>query len=87
MINTNGAFFNFTTNANGTVTVNMPNRKGKQNSFTFANAATLEGFILLHELGHQVGLFGPDTTPALNGNNSSAVLSDCFTKDSNGVYH
>ena len=43
--------------------------------------------ILLHELGHQVGLFGPDTTPALNGNNSSAVLSDCFTKDSNGVYH
>ena len=85
-INTAGVFFNYATNPNGTVTVNLPSRKGKQTSLTFANAETLQGFILLHELGHEVGLFGPDTTAAINGNNSNAVLSDCFTQ-TNGIYH
>jgi hypothetical protein len=36
-------------------------------------------------VGPQVGLFGPDTTAAVNGSFSSAVLSDCFTQ-TNGVY-
>jgi hypothetical protein len=84
-INTAGVFFNYTTNANSTITVSLPNGKGKQKSITFANATALQGFILLHELGHEVGLFGPDTTAAVNGNFSSAVLSDCFTQ-TNGVY-
>lgn len=84
-INTAGVF-NYATNSNGTVTVNLPNRKGKHTSLTFANAETLQGFILLHELGHEVGLFGPDTTASINGNNSNAVLSNCFTQ-TNGVYH
>ena len=58
-------------------------------NFTFANAATLQGFILLHELGHQLGLFGPDAGPAnaaINGSNSQAVLTNCFTQNAFGVY-
>jgi hypothetical protein len=86
-INQNGAFFNAGLNANGTVSVIMPNSSGVSTSFTFANTATLDGFILLHELGHQVGLYGPDTNPASNGTNSKAVLDNCFTKDAQGVYH
>ena len=86
VINATGAFFNFTTNSNNSVTVQLPNRKGKQRSLTFANAATFDAFLLLHELGHQVGLFGPDTAASVNGTYSGAVLDDCFTL-TNGVYH
>ena len=87
MLNTAGAFFNAGSNANGTVTVQMPSAAGAQASFTFANIQVLQGFILLHELGHQLGIFGPDLNAASNGANSQAVLEHCFTKDAQGVYH
>jgi hypothetical protein len=87
MINTTGAFFNAAPNANGTVTVGMPNPAGVQASFTFANMSTFQGFMLLHELGHQMGVFGADVDAAANGSNSQAVLDHCYRRDAQGVYH
>jgi RHS repeat-associated protein len=84
-INVNGAFFNTAPNANGTVTVLMPNKQGVQSAFTFASLSDLQGFILLHELGHQLGTFGPDINAAANGQNSASVLDNCFTQGANGV--
>jgi hypothetical protein len=83
-LNSNGAFFNAGANANGTVSVRMPNANGVFRVFTFANLATLEGFLILHELGHQVGLYGPDVNRAANGQNSQLVLSNCFTMNAQG---
>jgi len=87
-VNANGAFFNATPNANGTVTVTMPNAAGVSTNYTFASAAVLQGFMLLHELGHETGAFGPDSGPAnaaVNGQYSLSVLQDCFTQ-TNGVW-
>lgn len=86
-INSQGAFFTASPNPNGTVTVGLPNSNGVMTAVTFANLATLDGFLLLHELGHQLGLYGEDLTPAVNGANSKAVLDQCFTADAQGVYH
>ena len=86
-INTAGAFFNVGPNANGTLTVWMPNPAGVPTQFTFDNTATFQGFILLHELGHQMGVFGQDTDGATNGANSQAVLDNCFSEDAQGVLH
>ena len=85
MINTAGAFFNARANANGTVTVGMPNAAGVQTLFTFAGVSTFEAFMLLHELGHQVGVFGADMNAAANGANSQAVLDHCFRMDAQGL--
>jgi RHS repeat-associated protein len=87
MINTAGAFFNAAPNANGTVTVGMPNAAGVQTLFTFADTSTLRGFMLLHELGHQMAVFGADINAAVNGANSQAVLDHCFSRDAQGIYH
>jgi len=84
-INTDGAFFNATQAANGSVTVTMPNSAGVQTQYTFASLSTFQGFLLLHEFGHQTGAFGPDTNPVVNGSNSMGVLNNCFTLI-NGVY-
>ena len=81
----NGAFFNSAPNANGTVSETGPNSNGKDTTFTFASTTVLQAFILLHELGHQMGVLPPDANKAINGANSAAVLQDCFTKV-NGVY-
>jgi RHS repeat-associated protein len=85
-INSNGAFFNATPNANGTVTVNLPGG----NPITFANMATFQGFILLHELGHQTGALGPDAGPGVpagtNLANSLSILNNCFQMNAQGVY-
>jgi hypothetical protein len=87
-INTDGAFFNAGPNPNGTESVTMPNSSGVSTSFTFASLSTFGRFLLLHELGHQVGVFGPDSASAgANGANSQAVLNDCFQQDALGVYH
>jgi hypothetical protein len=56
-------------------------------AFTFANMSTFQGFMVLHELGHQTGVFGPDLDAAGNGTNSQAVLDHCFKKDARGVWH
>lgn len=86
MINTAGAFFNAVPGANGQVTVRMPNSFGVQTSFTFANFSAFRAFIILHELGHQTGKFGPDANPSTNGAYSQAVLDNCYRKDAQGVY-
>jgi RHS repeat-associated protein len=89
-INTQGAFFNATPNANGTVTAFIPNAAGGQTQLTFANMMTFQGFLLLHELGHQTGVLGPDSGPGIapgtNLANSQAVLDNCFTLNAQGVY-
>ena len=71
-LNTNGAFFNAGSNANGTVTVTMPNINGNSTQFTFADIGIFRVFILLHDLGHQMGVSGEDTDPAVNGRNSGS---------------
>lgn len=86
-INRAGAFFTAMPNSNGTVTVGMPNPAGISASFTFADTATLQGLLLLHELGHQMGVFGRDLNAAVNGANTQAVLDHCFRRDAQGVYH
>jgi hypothetical protein len=86
-LNTNGAFFNAGPNANGTVTVTMPNINGNPTQFTFADIGTFRGFILLHELGHQMGVYGADTDSAVNGRNSKAVLDNCFKPNAQGIYY
>jgi RHS repeat-associated protein len=87
-IDPGGAFFIAGANANGTVTVNMPNRvNAAMTPFTFANVESLRAFILLHELGHQAGRLGPDTDRPTNAANSGAVLDNCFKKSAAGVYY
>ncbi len=86
VINATGAFFTAAPNANGTVTVLMPNAQGVQTQFTFASVSDLQGFLLLHELGHQLGTFGPDVNNAINSQNSETVLDNCFT-ETNGVWN
>jgi hypothetical protein len=86
IISPTGAFFT-TAMANGMVAATMPDSTGAQDIVIFSSLATLEGFIMLHELGHQLNRFGPDASSAVNGANSQAVLDNCFTQDANGVYH
>ena len=80
------------TDANGTVSVNMPNAvDGVSATFTFASLNGFRGFLLLHEMGHQAemirggGNFPSDKDPTQNGKNSKLVLDNCFQKI-NGVY-
>ena len=86
ILNATGAFFSAAPNADGTVTVLMPNAQGVQTSFTFASSSDFQAFVLLHELGHQLGTFGPDVDAATNGQNSQTVLDNCFT-ETNGVWN
>ncbi len=86
-INTNGAFFNAAVQNNGTVIANMPNSQGVKTQFTFASLATFQGFILLHELGHEMGVLGPDLDAPTNGMNSAGILDNCFTQNAQGVYN
>ncbi len=47
---------------------------------------TIRAFIFLHELGHQVGAYGPDTDLQINGRNSRRILDNCFRRGADGVY-
>jgi hypothetical protein len=85
-LNTDGAFFNAGPAANGLVTVHMPNAAGVQSTFTFGSVSAFQGFILLHELGHQTGAFGPDVDAGTNGANSQGILDNCVAKNAQGVY-
>lgn len=80
-----GAFFT-SPNGNGSVTVFGPNSQGQTTPFTFNSIVTLDAAILLHELGHETGVLGPDGAAAQNGLNQAKVLSNCFTKNAQGVY-
>jgi hypothetical protein len=46
----------------------------------FNSVTDLDAFILLHELGHQVGIFPPDVFAWINGRHSLRVLDACFKK-------
>jgi hypothetical protein len=64
-INTEGAFFNSTTPGGGTLTVGPANYAG--------GTPQAQAAILIHELGHIVGLLGPDFG---NGNNGAGSAND-----------
>jgi hypothetical protein len=70
-----------------TVAVRMPNTAGVQTQFTFADTSTLQGFLLLHELGHPMGVSGAETNSAANGANSQAALDRFVSRDAQGIYH
>ena len=86
-INTSASGTFFTgPNANGTVSVIGPNSQGQPTYLTFNSLVTLDAAILLHELGHETGVLGPDGDNATNGSNNFKVLTNCFTKNAQGVY-
>jgi hypothetical protein len=86
-INSKGAFFTAQAAANGSVTVGLPSAiNGRLQSITFASLQVFRGFLLLHELGHQVGDYGADTSPVINGRNSQAILDHCFQQNAQGVW-
>lgn len=79
-LNTNGPFFNNSTDGNGT-TVFVPDPSPQISALvptTFGSSAQLGAFLLLHELGHELGIFPPDTNKSINGSNSRKVLEHCF---------
>ncbi len=86
-INLSGVFLNAAANADGAVTVSMPDASGEKADFTFASMSAFRGFVLLHESGHQMGRYGPDLSPAENGANSGGVLEHCFDQNAQGVYY
>ena len=81
-INSQGAFFS-TPSAEGQVTLNIP---GAQ--ITFLSQASADAFLLLHELGHQTGVFTADAgfrgADQVNAENSWQVLTNCFGIDKPG---
>lgn len=80
-LNTTGAFFTAQPDSNGQINFNIPSpTSGSQTSTVSLSAADFGAFILLHELGHEMGVFGPDLTSTVNGSNSWQVLEDCFGK-------
>jgi hypothetical protein len=44
----------------------------------FPSVAAKDAFILLHELGHQLGIFPPDVFRWINGTHSLRILEHCF---------
>jgi RHS repeat-associated protein len=79
-VNSQGAMF-ATPNAQGQLYISVPNpTTGVPTQLaTPLSTADVGAFILLHELGHQVGVFGADAdSPAVNGQHSWDVLENCF---------
>ena len=82
-VNSGGAFFTAVPDAEGHVTLTIPSTTadGPKTAITFLSQTSADAFILLHELGHQTGKFGPDAGPdlsTLNAANSWLVLDKCF---------
>ena len=82
-INSAGAFFTAVPDPAGHVTFTIPSTtaNGPATSITFLSQASANAFLLLHELGHQTGMFGPDAgedKKPINAQNSWVVLSNCF---------
>ena len=74
-INSNGPFFGDNS------TIYIPNDKPGITSLRevpFGSLDEMRAFILLHELGHQVGIFPADLFPFINGTHSLRVLEACF---------
>jgi RHS repeat-associated protein len=76
-INLNGPFFQ----QNTTIFIpsDNPQRSGRV-SVEFNSLADLGAFVLLHELGHEIGVFPADIFPFINGRHSLRVLDACFNK-------
>jgi hypothetical protein len=78
MINTTGALYT-APGVNGMVSVRIPSPNTPGQWTTLSMSATdLGAFILLHELGHQMGIFGEDINSQVNGDHSWEVLENCF---------
>jgi hypothetical protein len=77
-ISPNGPFFQKSTTVS--IPSDNPQLSSKQ-AVKFATLADLGAFILLHELGHEVGVFPPDLFGFINGRHSLRVLDACFNKD------
>lgn len=74
-ISSSGPFFT------GGTTISIPPAQLGLSSWTTVNLqspAQMRAFILLHELGHQTGAFGPDQFNFINGQHSLKVLENCF---------
>jgi len=97
-INSNGAFFAVQPDSQGLVRFSIPGVGGDGFEQITTTLSGFRAFILLHELGHQMRVFGSDAAPpGANEDarqivlektraNSLSVLSKCFTKSANGVY-
>ena len=83
-INTMGAFF-WPPSGDGLITFGLP---ASGANITLA-AGSARALLLLHELGHQVGvLFTPDADNAIaNEANTRRILQQCFVQDRNGVWY
>ena len=86
-INSKGAFFNQTLQDPAT---------GKFTYYDFGTGLTgaaWDALLLLHELGHQTGVFGPDAAgtpgvnPGQNRMNTQSVLDHCFKAVGGGLYN
>jgi len=80
-LNSGGAFFNAVPDADGHVTLTIPSTTvgGPKTAITFQSQASAGAFLLLHELGHETGLFGSDAgMGTINAQHSWVVLDKCF---------
>jgi len=66
---------------------------GKFNYYDFGTGltgASWDALLLLHELGHETGVFGsdagPDANPSQNRTNTQSVLDHCFKSVGGGAY-
>jgi len=74
-LNQDGPFFTpdktaFIPSSNQAITTNT--------EVDFNSVADKDAFILLHELGHQVGIFPADLFKWISGSHSRRVLENCF---------
>jgi RHS repeat-associated protein len=76
--NLNGAFFTAQA-VFGVVSVVFPSpySPGVKDTIQM-NQIAFQAMLILHELGHETGVFGPDTTDTVNGGYSDQVLENCF---------
>ena len=81
-INSTGLFFqgpNASTSSPGNVGITVPSPTDGTPLQVYLSPSDLGAFILLHELGHEVGIFGDDKGDSLaQGQHSWAVLENCF---------
>jgi RHS repeat-associated protein len=77
LINQNGAFF-AQPSPNGSVIYQVPSPTTGNWVAVILPQVDFQAFILLHEFGHQTGVFGADQNPIVNGQHSWDVLQNCF---------
>jgi hypothetical protein len=85
VIDPDRAFFNRLADANNIVTFYLSDNDGPGDGMRMS-LADFRGFLLLHELGHQTGVFPPDLDKSVNKRNSLSVINNCFKKGTDGLY-